>query len=70
MSEEITNGELHRTLMEVKKQLVDIYTEAKATNGRVRRNEVAIAVLQGGFSLVFFMLGALFVWVVSSWATP
>jgi hypothetical protein len=67
MGEEITNGELHRTLLEVKKQLADIYTEAKATNGRVRRNEVAIAVLQVGYVLGAFVLGAVFVWALNVW---
>lgn len=67
MSEEITNGELHRTLLEFKRQLDSIYIEVKATNGRVRRSEVAIAVLQGGFGLGAFILGAMFVWALNSW---
>jgi hypothetical protein len=71
MNEEITNGELHRTLLQIKTdhglQLSAIFAEQKLTNGRVRRNEVAIAVLQVGYVLGSFVLGAVFLWVVNNW---
>jgi hypothetical protein len=71
MSEEITNGELHRTLLQMKRdtgeQLAAVLLEQKATNGRVRRNEVAIAVLQVGYVLGAFIFGAGFVWLLNLW---
>lgn len=70
MSDEgVTNGELYRLILEMKKEtglaLSGIYTEQKLTNGRVRRAEVAIAMLQVGYALGAFVLGGLFLWAVN-----
>jgi hypothetical protein len=67
VSDEITNGELHRNILELKLQVANVYTEAKLTNGRMRRNEVAIAVLQVGYVLGAAVLSAGLMWLVNNW---
>lgn len=69
---DVTNGELYRTLQAMRQdhgqQLASIYAEAKLTNGRVRRAELSIAVLQVGYLLGAFIFGGVFLWALNAWA--
>jgi hypothetical protein len=55
MSEEITNGELHRTLLQMKR---DTGEQLAA---------VLIELLQVGYVLGAFIFGAGFVWLLNLW---
>jgi hypothetical protein len=69
---DVTNGELYRTLQAMRtdhgQQLAGILSEAKLTNGRLRRAELGIAVLQVGYLVGAFIFGGVFLWALNSWA--
>ncbi len=83
MSDEgVTNGELYRLILAMKQEthaslasmkqetgaaLAGIYAEQKLTNGRVRRSELAIVVLQVGYAIAAAIGGALFYWALNAW---
>lgn len=46
-------------------KLTAIHTEVRATNGRVRRHDVAIAILQWGYGLGAVAAAAVFAWLAA-----
>lgn len=54
---DVTLGEVHRLLQAV-------HTEVRLTNGRVRRSEIAIAILQWGYGLAAVIGAALVAYIV------
>lgn len=65
MSDHVTDPEERMYRAFVSDKLITILSEVQRTNGRVRRAEVAIAVLQVGYAVGAAIGLALMVWMFS-----